>query len=136
MNNSFDWNEYIRSDYVRRKSGETFSEVLLRYLDDVHRNYGIRQQDICRISGISSTLMTKYKMGKRKPLLYSIITICLAMRLTYDRSEYLLYTAGYKLNDSTEHRIYKLFLNGCAFNEEYTLENCKAILLENGFDVD
>ena len=136
MNNSFDWSEYIRSDYVRRKLGETFSEVLARYLDDISAATGIRQKDISVISGIESSMITKYKNGVRKPSLYTLVVICISMRLTSERSKYLLYLMGYILNDCEEHRIYKLFLEGCAFNENYSVENFKLMFFEHGYAVE
>ena len=38
--------------------------------------------------------------------------------------------AGYTLNDSVEHRIYNLFLTGCAFNDYYSVENCHKNLMK------
>ena len=136
MNNSFDWSDYIRSDYVRRKSGESFSEVLARYLDDVQISTGVRQQELSNVSGLSSALIAYYKTGKRKPSLDSLVLLCIAMKLTLDRSEYLLYSVGYILNDSEEHRIYRLFLSGCAFDDRYSVENCKLMLSEHGYDIE
>ena len=126
-----DWSDFFRSDYVSSKSGETFSEVLTRYLDEFQSRYGVRQQNIANATGISSTLIKRYRTAKTKPSLYNLVMLCIAMRLIIDRSEYLLYTAGYVLNNSTEHRIYKLFLNACAFDAEYSANNCKKALMDN-----
>ena len=138
MNNAFEkmcftqeeWSDFFRSDYVNGKTGETFSEVLSRYLDEVQAKYGIRQQDVANISKVSTALITKYRNGSRKPTLNTVVILSIAMKLTTDRSEYLLHSAGYSLNDSIEHRIFKLFLYGCAFNSDYSVENCKCKLKE------
>lgn len=127
------WNIVIADDYVSLTKGETFASVLRRYLMDAKLMSGLNQSKIAEITGIESPTITKYKTGSIKPTLTAIILLSLAMRLTPERSQYLLFTAGYQLNDSREHRIYRLFLDGCAFSEEYNIENCNLMLLKNGF---
>ena len=124
---------YIASDYVKENSGKSFSEILTRYILEFQKNYKANQREISDAAGMQSALISKYKYGYRKPTLNAVILLSLAMRLTPERSEYLLYAAGYVLNDQKEHRIYKLFLEGCAFNEEYSIENCNKFLLKNGY---
>ena len=144
MNNTFEkmcftqeeWIDFFRSDYVSKRTGETFSEVLSRYLDEIQAKYDLRQKEIADLSGIKPSLISKYKTGIRLPNLKVLVTLCLAMKLTPDRSEYRLYCAGFVLNNSKEHRIYKLFLDGCAFNENYSVENLNTVLIENGFDTE
>ena len=124
-----EWSKYIRSDYVSEKSGESFSEVLTRYLDEVLEKCSIKQQDLAAAMGITSSVLSEFKSGTRKPAVYAVVLLSIAMRLTPDRSAYLLYTAGHILNDSEEHRLYKLFLYGCAFDDKYSIENIKKIIL-------
>lgn len=107
---------FISEDYVSLGQRESFASVLKRYILDSRLIFGMKQSDISRITGIESTTITKYTKGERKPTLNAIILLSLAMKLTPDRSENLLFTAGYQLNNSIEHRIYKFFLYGCAFN--------------------
>ena len=133
VKNSFfkiDFSNYIRPDYIRRTSVESFQSVFSRYFEDSENRYNVTQSEISDISGIGNSLITKYKNGSRKPTLLSLIMLCIALRLTPDRSTYLLYTAGYTLNDSVEHRIYNLFLTGCAFNDYYSVENCHKNLMK------
>ena len=127
------WNIVLADDYVSLSKGEIFASVFRRYLVDTKLMYELNQSKIAEITGIESSTITKYKTGSRKPTLTAIILLSLAMRLTPERSQYLLFTAGYQLNDSQEHRIYRLFLDGCAFGEEYSIENCNLKLLKNGF---
>lgn len=127
------WNIVLADDYVSLSKGKIFASVFRRYLVDTKLMYGLNQSKIAEITGIESSTITKYKTGSRKPTLTAIILLSLAMRLTPERSQYLLFTAGYQLNDSQEHRIYRLFLDGCAFGEEYSIENCNLMLLKNGF---
>lgn len=119
-----DWQAFIESDYAVSKQGEIFPEILNRYIDEMQKSYSIRQKDISDATGIESSLITKYKHGRQKPTLYAIILLSLAMKLTPERSTHLLKSVGFALNDSKEHRIYKMFLQGCAFGEEYSIENC------------
>ncbi len=99
----------------------------------MHKLRNIRQKDISDATGIESSLITKYKHNRQKPTLYAVILLSLAMKLTPERSIHLLTAAGFVLNDSKEHRIYKLFLQGCVFGEKYSIENCNELLLHNGF---
>lgn len=128
-----DWQTFIEPDHAVSKQGESFPEILSRYIDEMREVRNIRQKDISDATGIESSLITKYKHGRQKPTLYAVILLSLAMKLTPERSTYLLRAAGFALNDSKEHRIYKLFLQGCAFGEEYSIENCNELLLNNGF---
>ena len=106
------WNIVLADDYVSLSKGEIFASVFRRYLVDTKLMYELNQSKIAEITGIESSTITKYKTGSRKPTLTAIILLSLAMRLTPERSQYLLFTAGYQLNDSQEHRIYRLFLDG------------------------
>ena len=126
-----DWSDYFRSDYVSRKKGEPFSEVLTRYLNEMQEKFDIKQHHIAIESNMNSSLISQYKAGVRQPTLKAIVQICLAMHLTPDRSEHLLFSAGYILNDCKEHRIYKLFLFGCAFDSFYSNENLENLLTED-----
>ena len=128
-----DWQTFIEPDYAVSKQGESFPEILSRYIDEMHEVRNIRQKDISDATGIESSLITKYKHDRQKPTLYAIILLSLAMKLAPERSIHLLTAAGFALNDSKEHRIYKLFLQGCAFGEEYSIKNCNELLLNNGF---
>ncbi|MCM1227078.1 MAG: helix-turn-helix transcriptional regulator [Clostridium sp.] len=127
------WQKFIEPDYAVSRQGESFPEILSRYISEMQEYYNIKQKDISDATGIESSLITKYKHGRQKPTLYAIILLSLAMKLTPERSTHLLRAAGFVLNDSKEHRIYKLFLQGCAFGEDYSIENCNELLLNNGF---
>ena len=138
MRNEFElteneWDIIVKSDYVSIVSEEDFAFTLRRYMFDIEHMFGVNQAELSRISGIESTLISKYKDGKRKPPLSAIIILSLAMKLTPDRSHNLLYKAGYQLNNCEEHRIYSLFLNGCAFSSKYNLTNCNNYLLLKGY---
>lgn len=133
--NKTEWSDYINPGYVSVNSDESFAEVLVRYINESYRAHNISQKDISSITGIDNALLSKYKKGYRKPTLNAIILMSLAMGLTPDRSNYLLYLAGYVLNNSKLHRIYNLFLSGCAFNKEYSISNCNAVLSGCGYPV-
>ena len=128
-----DWQKFIEPDYAVSKQGESFPEILCRYIDEMREFRNIKQKNISDATGIESSLITKYKHGRQKPTFYAIVLLSLAMKLAPERSTHLLRAAGFALNDSKEHRIYKLFLQGCAFGEEYSIENCNELLLHNGF---
>lgn len=128
-----DWKKFIVSDYVAYSAGEEFPDILSRYINDLQESCGVTQKQIAEAAGMDTSLFTKYKVGRRNPTIYTVILLSIAMRLTPERSMYLLKSVGYTLNDSTEHRIYKLFLQGCAFNDEYSVENCNRMLASYGY---
>ena len=59
--------DFSRSDYVSIKSGETFSEVLTRYIDEVQAKSDIKQHNIADESNMKSSLISQYKAGTRQP---------------------------------------------------------------------
>ncbi len=124
---------FLSKDYVAMEVGETFDKALTRYLNDVKNNSGLNQSKISMITGIGNPAISKLKSAKIKPTLAMIILLSLAMRLTPDRSEHLLHTAGFYLTDNEEHRIYRYFLYGCAFNADFNIQNCDKVLAEKKF---
>ena len=128
-----EWQAFVEADYAVFKQGESFAEILSRYIKEMQELHDIKQKDISDATGIESSLITKYKHNKQKPTLYAVILLSLAMKLTPERSKHLLRAAGFALNDSKEHRIYKLFLQGCVFSKAYSIENCNEMLIRNGF---
>lgn len=122
---------FLPKNYVTMEVGETFNEALKRYLNDAKIISGLNQSSISKITHIESPTISKLKSGKVNPTLTMIILLSLAMRLTPDRSEHLLHTAGYYLTESDEHKIYHYFLYGCAFNADFNIQNCNKVLAEN-----
>ena len=130
-----EWEDYIRSDYVMHDTNETFSDLFTKYLLQLKVKYNVKQSEISKATGIRSTIISELKKGTRKPSLNVVILLCLAMRLTLNRSLALLYLSGNTLTNSEEHSIYKLFLSGCAFNEKYNIDNCNAMLLKHNYSM-
>ncbi len=125
--------EWVLSDGYKAYSSEaTFSSALTKYMSDVQNLYGVRQKEISVLTGIESTVITKYRKGIRKPTITAVILLSLAMKLTPDRSQYLLYLSGFQLNECLEHRIYRMFLFGCAYNDDYNISNCNKVLKSKG----
>ena len=125
------WTDAVRSDYVAVSDYETFDAVLKRYISETLEVQKINQSDISKATGIDGSTISKLKNGEVKPNTYMIVLLSLAMRLTHAISDYLFFCAGIQLNNSLEHRIYRLFLDGCAYNEIYNIKNCNKMLAEN-----
>lgn len=130
-----DWDEYISCNYSATALSEPFSVVFSKYLKMLCQKNGIKQKDIADATGIESTMITKYKNSTRKPTLKAVILLSLAMHLTIEQSEHMLYSAGLRINSTKEHRIYRLFLSGCAFSDEYSIYNCNKTLKKHGFEM-
>lgn len=115
-----DCQAFIEPDYAVSKQGESFPEILSRYIDEMREVRNIRQKDISDATRIESSLITKYKHGRQKPALYAI-------KLTPERSTHLLRAAGFTLNDSKEHRIYKDVRSERSIQSK-TAMNCSCIM--------
>lgn len=57
-----------------------FSEVLLSTL----KERGMKQADLCRISGVPRSLISEYISGKKSPTLGNAIAIASALNVTLD----------------------------------------------------
>lgn len=53
-------------------------------LDQILRNRGLKQADLCRMSGIDTGLMSMYLQGKRFPTLTNAIAMADALQISLD----------------------------------------------------
>ena len=87
------------------QDADTFGDALARYLNE----YNISQDMFARMTGISQCTISRYLKNERKIRQRYLCAVCIALRLHPFRQRH---QADYILCD---------YLNGCAYNESYTL---------------
>lgn len=112
------------SDYVKIDDEESFGEVLSRYYKEL-RKIGLTIEKLSELTGLRSSTISLYLTGERNPRLYSLIALCIGMRLYYPRSLLLMKKARVTLDeDALKDRICMKYLIGCGFDASLTVDSC------------
>lgn len=110
---------------------ERFEQVLSRYYREL-REIGLTEVKLAELTGLTSSTISFYLTGKRKPTLYSLTAVCIAMRLYYPRSLLLMKKANVSLDEnSLKDRICTKYLIGCGFDQSYNVDTCNLELRKN-----
>ena len=73
-----------------------------------------------------------YINGKRTPSLYSLVALCIGLRLYYPRSMLLMKKARLSLDEnSLKDRICMKYLIGCGFDTSIDVDSCNREFREN-----
>ena len=88
---------------------DTFGDALARYLNE----YNISQDMFARMTGISQCTISRYLKNERKIRQRYLCAVCIALRLHPFRQRHLFF--------KSDNLILCDYLNGCAYNESYTL---------------
>lgn len=104
------------------QDADTFGDALARYLNE----YSITQDMFARMTGISQCTISRYLKNERTIRQRYLCAVCIALRLHPFRQRHLFFksdnlipgTYGFK---SQADYILTDYLNGCAYNESYTL---------------
>ncbi len=84
-----------------------------------------------KITGIDCTSICKYRADERKPNLEYAVSLCIALRLTSRQADYLLELCSYSVKaDTPENKMYRLFIDTCAFIPVITVAKCNEMLIE------
>lgn len=115
---------YGTDDLVEQHK-DSFCLALCRYLDEIH----ISQKTLARLTGIAPSTLSRYLSGKRKIPYDCLCAVCIALRLHPCRQCYLFSLLMYALPCYQDFRkadknIIMAYLDGCAFNNRYTLTGC------------
>lgn len=116
--------------YVQAEPGETFGQVLNRYMKEMKVDPIL----LSALTGISKSSIYYYTKNKRRISFNHIAAICISLRLYPLRSLYLLSLAHYHFSpqDKRDMLIFT-YIYGCAFNQSYTLTACNNALLAEHF---
>lgn len=94
-------------DKVLEKKEESFSEMLLRIIDEKH----LKDSDVYKRANIDRRLFSKLRSDKDYfPGKKTAISFCLALQLDVDEAKKLLATAGYTLSASSRFDLIIMYL--------------------------
>ncbi len=101
-------------DKVLEKKEETFSEMLLRLIDEK----GLKDSDVYKSANIDRRLFSKIRGDvDYVPSKKTAISFCLALQLEMDEAKKLLATAGYTLSASSRFDLIIMYLiENCEYN--------------------
>ncbi len=116
-----------------QKRTDTFGDALDRYM----KEYNIDQKMLAEMTGIAQSTISRYIKNQRTITRKYLCAVCIALRLHPYRQEHLFGLSkrsmpgksGY--SDQVEY-IIRDYMNGCAYNEKYTLLDCNDKLLASG----
>ena len=118
-------------EYVKTADEKSFPEVLARYISELQQR-GISMNAISNSTKLSKSTISLYLSEKRSPSFDSLVALCMGMRLYYERTLFLFELENCTLCSlKPRDRILTKYLMGCAFNEEYTIQNCNEELEKN-----
>lgn len=106
--------EYSELEEVLARKKESFSEMLLRMIDEK----GFKDSDVYKRAGIDRRLFSKIRCANDYvPSKKTAISLCLALQLEMDEAKKLLATAGYTLSASSRFDLIIMYLiEKCEYN--------------------
>lgn len=106
--------ERAELDKVLAKKEESFSEMLLRMIDEK----GLKDSDVYKRANIDRRLFSKIRGDEDyMPSKKTAISFCLALQLDMDEAKKLLATAGYTLSTSSRFDLIIMYLiENCEYN--------------------
>lgn len=106
--------ERIELNKVLEKKEESFSEMLLRMIDEK----GLKDSDVYKRANIDRRLFSKIRADEDYvPSRKTAISFCLALQLELEEAKKLLATAGYTMSASSRFDLIIMFLiENCEYN--------------------
>ena len=103
------------------------------YLNHLMKKKGIISARLYEMTAIDKSTLSEYLNDGRNQQKNYLVAISIALRLLPVQSSYLLELADICIGKhSVENRLYRLFLDSCAFNMEITVAKCNEILISRG----
>lgn len=104
-------------DKVLEKKEESFSEMLLRMIDEK----GLKDSDVYKRANIDRRLFSKIRADEDYvPSRKTAISFCLALQLELEEAKRLLATAGYTLSASSRFDLIIMYLiENCEYNIQF-----------------
>lgn len=106
--------KHLDLDKVLERKEESFSEMLLRMIDEK----GLKDSDVYKSANIDRRLFSKIRGDEDYvPSKKTAISFCLALQLEMDEAKKLLATAGYTLSASSRFDLIIMYLiENCEYN--------------------
>lgn len=118
--------KYKKLEQVLEKREETFSEMLLRLIDEK----GLKDSDAYKRANIDRRLFSKIRGDKNYlPSKKTAISFCMALQLEMEEAKKLLATAGYALSYSSRFDLIIMYL---IENSEYNIHFANIVLEDYG----
>ncbi len=108
---------------------ENFAAALDRYVEEYQKS--IKSLEIA--SGVSDRQIYNLRNGLSKPSFESIVALSIGLKLSYNRFEHLMHTAGVCFDNSSRGIMLRTFVSIAPFSD-LTVLKCNFILRENGFE--
>ena len=125
------FNEINTLDYVKIYGEDSFAKLFSEYYGEL-RKLGLTEKKLGELTGLQPSTISLYINGKRTPSLYSLVALCIGMRLYYPRSMLLMKKARLSLDEnSLKDRICMKYLIGCGFDTSIDVDSCNRELREN-----
>lgn len=104
-------------DKVLAEKGESFSEMLLRLIDEK----GLKDSDVYKSANIDRRLFSKIRGDQDYvPSRKTAISFCLALQLDLEEAKKLLATAGYTLSSASRFDLIIMYLiEKCEYNVHF-----------------
>lgn len=118
--------EHLELDCLLAKKEESFSEMLLRMIDEK----GLKDSDVYKQANIDRRLFSKIRGDENYvPSKKTAISFCLALQLELEEAKKLLATAGYTLSASSRFDLIIMYL---IENSEYNIHFANIVLDDYG----
>lgn len=125
------FNEINTLDYVKIYGEDSFAKLFSEYYGEL-RKLGLTEKKLGELTGLQPSTISLYINGKRTTSLYSLVALCIGMRLYYPRSMLLMKKARLSLDEnSLKDRICMKCLIGCGFDTSIDADSCNGELREN-----
>lgn len=116
----------VELDKVLERKEESFSEMLLRMIDEK----GLKDSDVYKQANIDRRLFSKIRGDKDYvPSKKTAISFCLALHLRVDEANKLIASAGYTLSSSSRFDLIIMYL---LENQEYNIHFANIVLDDYG----
>lgn len=118
--------KYEQIDQALNQKKESFSEMLLRLIDEK----GLKDSDVYKSANIDRRLFSKIRGdADYMPSKKTAISFCMALQLAIDETEELLKAAGYSLSMSSR---FDLIIRYLIENKEYNIHFANIVLDDYG----
>ena len=110
-----------------------FAAALSRVIDSYRQRTKLSQAKVAEKVGITRLELCRLKGGKAKPTIEKIVRICVTLRLPKEQVDDLFLAAGFTLNHSKLHSLYRFSLSRYPSDVRFTLQALNRLLMEHGF---
>jgi len=118
---------------LRKQLEDTVAAAIRRYMEE--KEIGTRK--LSRLTGIPKGTISRYRNGTAKYDPDYLCAICIALRLQTCRQRHLFRMLNWKMPDERGRKrnrayIIREFLDGCFYDESYTVALCNQRLVDAG----